>query len=404
MLKKLQTKGKKKLILAILILAFAVIVGYLGFTAKNFFQSKAETHLVEAIAQNGYRITYDDFITDNVFAPSQISASNIVLRKIDSSLIVKSPKLVIKFDNSLSETTITKPEISLTVSGIGKNNNMLWIIKGQDDITITHMDDIFNISLPKKSILSSPEEPSEIHLGFKKDPLLIYTYAKHEETGEITNRSFDLKSNVITLSAESLSNAISFDSNKLYFNYNNLGFNKIVNIEVEQVIKAYDDNDKIIDNFTTNINLDITYKGTLTTGVNNTLKIKKLNVVNDSYSAVVTANLNNSNLDIVPTGSVNIYLSNINFFISKIHESMVSDTVAPQYIKNAKFHTIYNMKVDDFTKKSAKFANYINSNQETDSEEFSLAIKREKDSTIFFNQNNLQSIFVQFDQIFFSDN
>ncbi|MBT4990071.1 MAG: hypothetical protein HOM96_06015 [Rickettsiales bacterium] len=399
---KSQTKGKKKLILSILILILIAIIGYLGFTAQSFFQSKAEQRLVDTIGKNGYRITYDNFSTDNIFLPSEITADNITLRKIDSSITIQSPNLIIEFDETQSKTTLKSPSLSFTLAKIRSQDNIEVTIKSTDIATITHYKNIFDIVLPKQLTLSLSDEPAESIITFKQSPLLTHTYSKHEGTGEVTNRSLDLKPNFITISSNTLSTQISIDSNKLYFNFDNLGFNQIVNLESDQIIKLYDNNQQVIEDLTTNFNIDLTYKGTLTTGVNNSLKIKNFNLTNNKFSSVITANLTKSEMDMIPSGEINIGLSNISFFVAEMYDSMVSDDVAPQYVKNAKFHTIYNMEESEFAARTTKFASYLN-NKDITSNEFNLTIKREANSMIFLNQHDLQNVMIEFNKIFFSN-
>jgi hypothetical protein len=115
MLKKLLGRNSKRILLAVVIVALVAALGYLVVTLKHFFYSKAENYLVKQIESSGYRITYDSFSADNILMPEQITATNAVLRKIDSSVVVKSPKLTVTFTDNNFDARITKPELSFTM-------------------------------------------------------------------------------------------------------------------------------------------------------------------------------------------------------------------------------------------------------------------------------------------------
>ena len=88
MQKKSQTKASKnnKFILPILVLIFALLVLYLGHEAKNYISSQTEKKVVEIIKQNGFRIEYKSFTTDHPISFKSIEMTDVVLRKIESSL------------------------------------------------------------------------------------------------------------------------------------------------------------------------------------------------------------------------------------------------------------------------------------------------------------------------------
>jgi hypothetical protein len=238
-------------------------------------------------------------------------------------------------------------------------------------------------------------------LSFAETPVLIYTHNMHEHTGEVISRTLDLKPNLVTVTTVNSDSSLTFDSTKLYFSYNNLGFNQTTDIKLNQIISSYDASGNLVKDSTTNLELNLVYKNTLVTDVNNILKLESLSVVNNNFTAHIQADLRNTSSDIIPTGTIAIQLSNIDFFIGKIYESIVTDKVAPQYIKNEKFHRVYNMQSKEFNTKLRQFVNFLNNNNNANSGQFSLAIKRETNAAILLNQNSLQSALQQFDQIFF---
>ena len=115
----------------------------------------------------------------------------------------------------------------------------------------------------------------------------------------------------------------------------------------------------------------------------------------------MNADIKNTEFDVIPSGFINIKLEKIAVIIGFLHESIVTDDVSPRYIKNPKFHTIYNMQKDEFELKALKFADYLS--QDPGNDKINLEITREFSSMIFINKIDLSSIILEFNKIFFSD-
>ena len=90
---KSQNKVKKSLIICTLIVTLLSLFGYLAYIGKDFLYSKVENKMIELVEKNGYRVTYDSFEADNIFAPSKILISNVTLRKINSDIRIETPKI-----------------------------------------------------------------------------------------------------------------------------------------------------------------------------------------------------------------------------------------------------------------------------------------------------------------------
>jgi hypothetical protein len=404
MQKKSQTKASKnnKFILPILVLIFALLVLYLGLEAKNYISSQTEKKVVEIIKQNGFRIEYKSFTTDHPISFKSIEMTDVVLRKIESSLNITTPKLIIIKNSNNYEITLKSFEAAFNMAVIQANQTNEITIKSDEDVNISNFDTIFDFQLPKTAKIRGSNSQIDIEVKFEEQPKLTYTFDKHEDTGDIINRSLNLKPNNIKLFSDSFTSFILIENKNFLINYNNPGFNREFNIDLEQIIYIHDENSQIVADLTSNFNLDLDYKATLNRGVESSVKIHNLKFINKKFNAEISADLQNTNMDIIPTGVIHITLSSINHLLKELHEAIAGDDTSPKFIKSAKFHTIYNMNINEFNTKSYKFASYLN-NSDVTQNVFKLDISRAKNSMIMLNNHSLEEALKEFNKIFFGD-
>ncbi|MBL6785530.1 MAG: hypothetical protein ISQ32_04430 [Rickettsiales bacterium] len=398
---KSQNKVKKSLIICTLIVTLLSLFGYLAYIGKDFLYSKVENKMIELVEKNGYRVTYDSFEADNIFAPSKILISNVTLRKINSDIRIETPNMQIAYDSLKSSTVLKSAKLFFTIKDFTTQNTFEIKVSSEDDTIIDHHDKIFNIQLPTNFIVSGVDELSYSKIIFDEQPFITYSYNKHDNTDEIIDRSISFKSNIVKLFTDNNQIIASSDFDKLYFSFNNMGFNRFFNLQVSTLNKLYDENQEVINNLTTNFGIDLVYRGTLNTGVSNSLKLKHLDFSNGLFNVSMNADIKNTEFDVIPSGFINIKLEKIAVIIGFLHESIVTDDVSPRYIKNPKFHTIYNMQKDEFELKARKFADYLS--QDPGNDKINLEITREFSSMIFINKIDLSSIILEFNKIFFSD-
>ena len=234
--KKSQTKANKnkKFLLPTLILVFLALIVYLGFEAKSFFNSKAKNKIVEIIKEQGFRIEYSNFTIDNPIDVSQIELQDVTLRKIDSSLVIKTPLLSISVAGNGHHINLSSIDLSFSMETFGKNQTIEVVIDSDEALDIQHYENIFDFQLPKNFNVITSDNKIDGELSFQTKPKLVYTIDVHEETGEIINRSAKLHENNIFFQAKDSLSKMKIENQNLFVNYNNLGFNRTLNLDVDQ--------------------------------------------------------------------------------------------------------------------------------------------------------------------------
>ena len=401
---KSQTKSSKnnKFLLSALILVFIALIVYLGFEAKTFFNNKAKDKIVDIIKQNGFRIEYSSFTIDNPIDVSQVELQDVTLRKINSSLVIKTPSLSISIASDNNHINLSSIDLYFSMETLGKNQTIEIAIDSDEDVNIHHHENIFDFQLPKSFNVVTSDQKIDGVLNFQTKPKLVYTVEVHENTGEIINKSAELHPNNIFFQAKDSPTKMKIENQHLFVNYNNLGFNRTLNLDVDQIFFILDENNTVIDDMTTDVNIDLDYKATLATNAKSSVKINQIKIKNNKFQTDITADVKTNTIDLIPTGLINIHLSSIDQLLADLHHIITNDEVAPQFIKSPKYHTVYNMNLNEFNHKAYKFAGFLNKNDVTQSP-FNLEVTREKYSTIMLNDYTLEQVLVEFDKIFFGN-
>ena len=180
--KKSQTKANKNFLLPILIFVFLALIVYLGFEAKSFFNSKAKNKIVEIIKEQGFRIEYSNFTIDNPIDVSQIELQNVTLRRINSSLVIKTPLLSISVTNNGNHINLSSIDLSFSMETFGKNQTIEVVIDSDEAVNIQNYENIFDFQLPQNFNVITSDNKIDGKLSFQNKPKLIYTIDVHEET------------------------------------------------------------------------------------------------------------------------------------------------------------------------------------------------------------------------------